>query len=55
MTVPERATCEIVKVGEATDSNDNYFDEWQKGWNSQQPDRVAALCRVQWNGARFAA
>jgi hypothetical protein len=22
--------------------------------NAQQPDRVASLCRVQWNGARFA-
>jgi len=21
--------------------------------NSQQPDRVASLCRAQWNGARF--
>lgn len=54
MTVPERTGCEIVKVGQATDSNNNYFDEWQWGWNAQQPERVASLCRVQWNGARFA-
>jgi hypothetical protein len=54
MTVPERPTCEIVKVGQATDSNNSYFDEWQWGWNSQQPDRVASWCRAQWNGARFA-
>lgn len=53
MTVPDGTGCEIVKVGQSTDSNSNYFDEWQWGWNSQQPERVASLCRVQWNGARF--
>lgn len=53
MTVPEKTGCEIVKSGEATDSNNNYFDEWQWGWNSQQPARVASFCRAQWNGARF--
>ena len=54
MTVAERGGCELVKVDESTDDNDNYFDESQWGINSQQPARVASLCRVQWNGARFA-
>jgi hypothetical protein len=54
MTPPQGPTCEIVKVGQATDAGNNYFDEWQWGVNSQQPDRVASLCRAQWNGARFA-
>jgi hypothetical protein len=54
MTVPERSPCEIVKVGQSTSRNGSYFDEWQWGVNSQQPERAASLCRVQWNGARFA-
>jgi hypothetical protein len=54
MTVPEGTGCELVKAGESTDRGNNYFDEWQWGVNSQQPARVASLCRVQWNGARFA-
>ena len=54
MTPPQGPTCEIVKVGQATDGGGSYFDEWQWGVNSQQPDRAASLCRVQWNGARFA-
>jgi hypothetical protein len=54
MTVPDGAACEIVKTSERTDQNNNYFDEWQWGWNSQQPERVASFCRVQWRGARFA-
>lgn len=54
MTVAESGGCELVKVDESTDDNNNYFDESQWGINSQQPARVASLCRVQWNGARFA-
>jgi hypothetical protein len=54
MTVPDGPACAIVKVGESTDQNNNYFNEWQWGWNSQQPERVASFCRVQWRGARFA-
>jgi hypothetical protein len=54
MTVPERPPCDIVKVGQSTSRNNSYFDEWQWGVNSQQPERAASLCRVQWNGARFA-
>jgi hypothetical protein len=53
MTVPERTPCEIVKVGQSTSRNSSYFDEWQWGVSSQQPERAACLCRVQWNGARF--
>jgi len=54
MTVPERPPCDIVQVGQSTSRNSSYFDEWQWGVNSQQPERAASLCRVQWNGARFA-
>lgn len=54
MTVPEQGGCALVKASESPDANSNYFDDWQWGINSQQPSRVASLCRVQWNGARFA-
>src|SRR5690348_9630587 len=54
LTVPEGTGGELVKVGQSTDHGSNYFDEWQWGINSQQPDRVASLCRAQWHGARFA-
>ena len=53
MTVPGGSACEIVKVGQSTDTNNNYFNEYQWGWNSQQPERVASFCRAQWRGARF--
>ena len=43
MTVPEGTGCELVKAGESTDHDNNYFDEWQWGVNSQQPDRVARV------------
>lgn len=53
MTLPDRPACEIVKVGHTTDQDNNYCDEWQWGVNAQQPNRVASLCRAQWNHARF--
>ena len=53
MTLPDRPACEIVKTGHTTDRGNRYCDEWQWGVNSQQPDRVASLCRAQWNNARF--
>jgi hypothetical protein len=53
MTLPDRPACEIVKTGHTTDRGNKYCDEWQWGLNSQQPDRVASLCRAQWNNARF--
>jgi hypothetical protein len=37
-----------------TDRNDSCVDQYEWGINAQQPERVAALCRAQWNNARFA-
>jgi hypothetical protein len=48
------APCEVVKVDHDSDRDDSYLDEYEWGWNSPQPERVAALCRAQWNNARFA-
>lgn len=53
MTLPDGPACEVVKVGHATDHDNSYFDEWQWGVHSQEPARVASLCRAQWNNARF--
>ena len=46
--------CQIVKVGHDSDLHDSYVDQYEWGWNSQQPERVAVLCRAQWHNARFA-
>jgi hypothetical protein len=46
--------CQIVKVGHDSDRHDTYVDQYEWGWNSQQPERVAVLCRAQWHNARFA-
>ncbi len=46
--------CQVVKVDQDSDRNDDYLDEYEWGWNAQQPERVAALCRAQWGHARFA-
>jgi hypothetical protein len=53
MTLPGKP-CSVVKVGSESATNTNYIDEYQWGWNSPQPERVASLCRAQWHGARFA-
>jgi hypothetical protein len=47
------APCQVVKVDQDSDRNDDYLDEYEWGWNSQQPERVASLCRAQWGHARF--
>ncbi len=46
--------CQIVKVGNDSDSHDTYVDQYEWGWNSQQPERVAVLCRAVWHNAFFA-
>ena len=46
--------CQVVKVNENSDRNDTYVDQFEWGWNSPQPERVAVLCRAQWHNARFA-
>ncbi len=48
------APCEVVQVDQDSDRNDDYLDEYEWGWHSQQPERVASLCRAQWGRARFA-
>jgi hypothetical protein len=53
MTLPDGPACEVVKVGHATDHDNSYCDEWQWGIHAQEPNRVASLCRAQWNDARF--
>ena len=45
--------CQLVTVDSDSDRNDDYLDEYSWGWNAQQPERVASLCRAQWNNARF--
>jgi hypothetical protein len=46
--------CQVVQVDQDSDRNDDYLDEYEWGWNAQQPERVASLCRAQWRHARFA-
>ncbi len=48
------APCQVVKVDSDSDRHDTYVDEYEWGWNSQQPERVASLCRAVWHGMRFA-
>lgn len=45
--------CQVVKVDQDSDRNDDYLDEYEWGWNAQQPERAASLCRAQWGHARF--
>jgi hypothetical protein len=40
--------------GHDSDRNDTYLDQYSWGWNAQQPERVAALCKAQWHNMRFA-
>jgi hypothetical protein len=46
--------CQVVANGHDSDRNDTYLDQFEWGWHSQQPERVAALCRAQWHNERFA-
>jgi hypothetical protein len=46
--------CEVVRVDRDSDRDDSYVDEYEWGINAQQPERVASLCRAQWNNGRFA-
>jgi hypothetical protein len=46
--------CQIVKIDQDSDRNDTYLDEYEWGWNSQQPERVASRCRAVWHNAKFA-
>ncbi|MBR0716800.1 hypothetical protein [Bradyrhizobium liaoningense] len=48
------APCQVVKVDSDSDRHDSYVDEYEWGWNSQQPERVASLCRAVWHGMKFA-
>ena len=48
------APCQIVAFDSDSDRNSTYLDEYEWGWNSQQPERVAALCQAVWHNARFA-
>ena len=42
--------CAVVKVDSDSARNTDYVDEYEWGWNSPQPERVASLCRAQWSG-----
>jgi hypothetical protein len=46
--------CQVVKADRDSSRNESYLDEYEWGWNSPQPERVAALCRAVWHNARFA-
>ena len=45
--------CQIIKVDQDSDRNDTYLDEYEWGWNSQQPERVASACRALWHNSLF--
>lgn len=47
------APCEVVKVDSDSDRNDTYLDEYEWGWNSQQPERVSSACRALWHNGFF--
>jgi hypothetical protein len=47
------APCQRRDHGEASARNDTYIDNYDWGWNSQQPERTAALCRARWHNADF--
>jgi len=40
--------------GHDSDRNDTYLDQYEWGWHSQQPERVAALCKAMWHNMKFA-
>ena len=46
--------CQIVNIDSDSDRNDTYLDEYEWGWNSQQPERVASRCQAVWHNAKFA-
>jgi hypothetical protein len=48
------APCKIVRIDHDSDRNDDYLEEYEWGWNAQQPKRVASLCRARWHNALFA-
>jgi hypothetical protein len=53
MSVPGHPPCAVYRTGESSARDDSYVDQYDWGWNSQQPERVAVLCRAQWHHARF--
>jgi hypothetical protein len=56
MSVPGHPPCAVYRPpgGFESSARDNsYVDQYDWGWNSQQPERVAVLCRAQWHHARF--
>ena len=54
MTVPGKPPCEIHSPNpHSSNLDDNYLDNYDWGWHSQQPEREAVLCRAQWHHARF--
>ncbi|NOJ45992.1 hypothetical protein [Bradyrhizobium archetypum] len=40
--------------GHDDDINDTYLDQYSFGWNAQQPERTAALCKAKWHNMKFA-
>ncbi|WP_198286941.1 hypothetical protein [Frankia sp. QA3] len=48
------APCQIVKIANDSDHDDDYVDQYEWGINAPQPERVAVLCRAQWHHAQFA-
>jgi hypothetical protein len=48
MTVPDGSACAIVKVGESTDQNNNYFNEWQ--WAGTRSSRNGSRPSAASNG-----
>lgn len=54
MSVPGKPPCAIYSPHPNSSSlDDNYLDNYDWGWHSQQPEREAVLCRAQWHHARF--
>jgi hypothetical protein len=47
------APCQIHGADRDSDRNDTYLDEYEFGWNAQQPERVAAVCQAIWHNQRF--
>jgi hypothetical protein len=48
-------TCAAVKFDSDEDTNDDYVDEYEEGWNAPQPLRVVSQCTAEWKGSTWTA
>jgi hypothetical protein len=53
ISIPGHSPCAVYKDNYSPAQDGHYVDAYDWGWNSQQPERTAVLCRAQWYHAQF--